>query len=185
VLGLAWSDVDLDARPPRIHVRQQVQRLTGAGLVLVPLKTARSDRVVVPPRLAVEALRAQRRAQLAERLKLRARPGEEYAQLVFTTGDGEPVDPRAFARSLDRIARRAGRDGLNPHRLRHSVAALALDRGVRLEVLSEVLGHSSIRVTKDVYGTLLLDTKAAAAGLIGDAVEKFFSRPGGAQRGAH
>jgi integrase len=184
LFGLSWSDVDLDASPPRLHVQRQVQRLTGVGLVLQDYpKTAKSNRVLPLDPMAVETLRAQRRAQLDERMLLGARPGEEYAQLVFTTVQGLPVDARAFARSLDRIARRAGLPGLNPHRMRHCMAAVAIDAGVPLEVLSELLGHSSIRVTKDVYGTLLLGTKAAAVDAIGAAFGENSSRRGGYQRG--
>jgi integrase len=184
LLGLSWSDVDLDASPPRLHVQRQVLRLTGVGLVLQDYpKTAKSNRVLPLDAMAVETLRAQRQAQREERMRIGVRPGEEYAELVFTTAQGLPVDPRAFARSLDRIARRAGLDKLNPHRLRHCMAAVALDAGVPLEVLSELLGHSSIRVTKDVYGTLLLGTKAAAVDAIGAAFRENSLRRGGYQRG--
>jgi integrase len=183
VLGLAWSDVDLEAKPPVIHVRRQVQRVARRGLELVPLKTAKSDRVIPLDAVAVDTLRAQRRAQREERMLIGVRPGEEYAELVFTTAHGLPVDPRAFARSLDRIAGRAGLNGLNPHRLRHSMAAVALEARVPVEVLSELLGHSSIRVTKDIYGTLLLNTKAAAVDAIGGVFNEILSAPGGYQRG--
>jgi integrase len=172
-LSLAWSDVDLEATPPRIHVHRQVQRRTGVGLVLQEYpRTAKSNRVLPLHPVAAEALRAQRLAQLEERVRIGVRPGEEHAELVSTTVQGLPVDSRAFARTLDRIAARAGRDGLHPHRLRHSMAAVALDQGVPLEVLSELLGHTSIRVTKDVCGTLLLTTNATATDAIGDAFAK-------------
>jgi integrase len=49
---------------------------------------------------------------------------------------------------------------------------LALDEGVPIVVVSELLGHSSIRVTKDVYGHLLPGQKAAVA----DALERILGR---------
>jgi integrase len=49
------------------------------------------------------------------------------------------------------------------HELRHSCASLLLAMGVPLEVVSETLGHSSIRVTKAVYGHLLAPARASAA----------------------
>jgi hypothetical protein len=58
---------------------------------------------------------------------------------------------------LHRAAKRLG-DSLghwHPHGLRHSAASTLLAQGVPLEVVSETLGHSSIRITKDVYGHLI------------------------------
>src|SRR5437016_2183744 len=50
-----------------------------------------------------------------------------------------------------------------PHEMRHSAASLLLVQGVALEVVSELLGHSSIRMTKDVYGHLLRPQMRRAA----------------------
>ncbi len=38
-----------------------------------------------------------------------------------------------------------------------------LAQGVKLQVVSEVLGHSSIRMTADVYGHILAPDRQAAA----------------------
>ena len=61
------------------------------------------------------------------------------------------------------ICEQAGLGRWTLHELRHSCASLLLAMGVPLEVVSETLGHSSIRVTKDVYGHLLAPARAAAA----------------------
>jgi integrase len=45
----------------------------------------------------------------------------------------------------------------------HSAASLMLAQGVKLQVVSEVLGHSSIRMTADVYGHILDPDRASAA----------------------
>ena len=50
-----------------------------------------------------------------------------------------------------------------PHELRHSAASLLIAQGVPLKVVSETLGHASIRITSDVYGHLFDDAGAAAA----------------------
>ncbi len=51
--------------------------------------------------------------------------------------------------------RRVGLDGLRFHHLRHSAAALIIEAGAYVESIKRRLGHSSIRVTSDVYGSLL------------------------------
>ena len=64
----------------------------------------------------------------------------------------------------------AGLGHWHPHDLRHSGASLMLAQGVRLEVVSEILGHASIAITKDVYGHLVEGQKRAAAQLMSSAL---------------
>src|SRR5205814_6850672 len=76
---------------------------------------------------------------------------------------GTPLDPENFGHTVPRICEQAGLGRWTLHELRHSCASLLLAMGVPLEVVSETLGHSSIRVTKDVYGHLLAPARADAA----------------------
>ncbi len=92
------------------------------------------------------------------------------SNLVFTTPSGTPVDPRNFNRAVSRLAKAAGLGHWHPHELRHSAVSLLLAAGVPLQIVSEVVGHSSIRVTKDVYGHLEDRQRAAAA----DAMTQLF-----------
>jgi integrase len=48
------------------------------------------------------------------------------------------------------------------HQLRHSAASLMLASGVKFQVVSEVLGHASIRMTADVYGHILAPDREAS-----------------------
>jgi integrase len=117
------------------------------------------------PGPVVEALRRHRRRQLEERLAA----GDLWTDrplgvdLVFRTPSGTAVDPDNFRNLTYSVTEKAGIGRWSPHELRHSAASLLLAQGVPLEVVSEVLGHSSIRITKDVYGHLLDGQKAHAA----------------------
>jgi hypothetical protein len=82
---------------------------------------------------------------------------------VFTTGEGGPLDPRNIYRTFVRICDRAGLGHWHPHELRHSAASIMLAAGVPLEVVSNILGHSSIRITADVYGHIMAPQRQAAA----------------------
>jgi integrase len=165
LLGLTWDDVDLEATPPRLTVRRAIHRLRGQGLVLADTKTKGSRRTVYLPAPAADALRAHRRRQAEERLKAgplwTARP--LGADLVFRTPDGTALDPDNFRQLTYTVTEAAGLGRWSPHELRHSAASLLLAQGVRLEVVSETLGHASIRITKDVYGHLLEPAKVEAA----------------------
>jgi integrase len=149
VLGLLWDDLDLDAKPPVLRVRQQLQRRAGRGLLLTELKTAKSRRDLVLPTQVGEALRRHRAAQASERLA--AGPLWAGTGLVFTTPTGTPVDPDNFRHRLAKVSEGAGLGTWTTHELRHSAGSLLFAMGVPMKVISETLGHSSERVTSEVY----------------------------------
>jgi integrase len=72
--------------------------------------------------------------------------------LVFTNEFGGPVDPRNLLRVIKVAATAAGVDGIGVHTLRHSAAVAWLESGVHIKAVADLLGHSSIAITGDVYG---------------------------------
>ncbi len=133
------------------------------------------------PAVAVEQLVAYRKRQVAERLSC---PGEWPTaplgvDLVFRTVSGTALDPSNGWGYLSEATRHAGAEyvdderrvikpgtGLghwHPHELRHSAASLLLAQGVPLKVVSDLLGHSGISVTADVYAHVLAPLKDEAA----------------------
>jgi integrase len=172
LLGLAWDCVDIDSDRPALVVRRGLKRVPGSGLVLDDVKTNRSRRTIHLPAPAVSVLRVHRREQAAERLRLGARwpTAPLGADLVFRTGRGNAIDPSGFWKALGEATESAGLGHWHPHELRHSAASLLLAQGVPLKVISEMLGHSSIVVTADVYGHLLDDARAEAAAAMNRAL---------------
>ena len=165
VLGLSWGDVDLDGPAPRIVVRRALRRIPHAGLELSEVKTAGSRRTLILPAPTAERLRRHRDTQHLERALLGPHwPAEVLgADLVFRTPTGTAVDPDNFRHATYRLTSAALGERWSPHELRHSAASLLLAQGVPLKVISEVLGHSSIRITSDVYAHLLDDATSVAA----------------------
>jgi integrase len=141
-------------------VRRQLKR-EGGKLVTSDTKTARSRRAIDLPSPVVESLKAHRVRQATERLALG--PAWHDSGYVFTSSVGTPIDPRNLYREFQTICDKAGLGRWHPHELRHSAASLMLAQGVKLQVVSEVLGHSSIRMTADVYGHVLAPDRRAAA----------------------
>jgi integrase len=113
----------------------------------------------------VDVLRQHRARQNAQRLAFGEGWGGKWATLepVFTSTVGTPLDPDRVNRDVQRLADLAGLGRWTPHELRHSTASILLAQGVPLKVVSETLGHSSIRVTADVYGHLMEPAKAEAS----------------------
>lgn len=170
LLGLAWSDIDLDATPPRLTVARSLKRLRPSGeaasqLVLDDTKTRQSRRTVHLPGPAASALRAHRRRQVGERLAAGDLWTEHPlgADLVFRTEAGTAIDPDNFRNITYRVTIAAGVGRWSPHALRHSAASLLIAQGVPLKLVSETLGHSSIRVTADVYTHLMEPARTEVA----------------------
>jgi integrase len=70
---------------------------------------------------------------------------------VFTTKSGYPVEPRNLARSFQRIADAAKLRPIRLHDLRHTTATLLKDLAVPARDTMEILGHSRIAVTLEIY----------------------------------
>jgi len=162
-LGLQWRDLDSDKG--LLQVRRQLKRENGS-LVTSDTKTSRSRRTLNVPPPMLRMLEAHRRRQEVERV--RNRPVWIDSEFIFATSFGTPIDPRNLYREFQRIVRQAGLGDWHPHELRHSAASLMLAQGVKIQVVSEVLGHSSIRMTADVYGHILNPDREAAAEVMGE-----------------
>jgi integrase len=146
-LALRWERVDLDAG--MLKVAATISRVDGRLLISEP-KTDRSRRTVPLSPAVVAMLRKHKTAQAAERI----RAGNQWTDsgLVFTTEFGTPVDPRNLLRVVESAAKAAGVEGVGVHTLRHSAAVGWLEAGVHIKAVADLLGHSSISITGDVYG---------------------------------
>ena len=156
-LGLRWSDVDLDKG--LVVVRHSLGRVKGKGLVLGPTKGGKDRAIVLPPPLLAE-LKAHRKAQLAERMAAR----NEWHDLdyLFPWPDGRPIDPREDRDHWKGLLAKAGAPDVRGHSARHTAATMLLAQGVAIEVVKEILGHSSITVTQ-IYQHRVSDLHLDAA----------------------
>ncbi|MFG2135310.1 tyrosine-type recombinase/integrase [Streptomyces sp. NPDC048650] len=156
VLGLRWSDVDLDSRV--IRISNQVQRI-GGELYQDTTKTGKI-RPVPLPLICLAALRWHRLRQVHDAEKR----GTELdpAGLVFTTRSGRPIEPRNLNRSFSRLTASASLRPIRLHDARHGCATLLTAAGVAPRVLMEILGHSQISMTMDVYTHVAQDTQREA-----------------------
>ena len=101
------------------------------------------------PALLAEGLRRHRRAQLEERMKVG--PAWSDTGLVFTTQIGTPIHPRNFRRSFDRLVTKAGLGDWAPSELRHSAVSLLSAARMRAEDIADLVGHTTTRMTTQVY----------------------------------
>jgi integrase len=126
------------------HARLCPER-KGGGLVFREIKEKRRKRVKLPPEL-VTVLKAHHDAQVLQRLTADTEWDEH--DLVFCQWNGKPIDPRRDWEEWGEILAAAGLPHHRLHAMRHSAASIALDQGIALAVVQEMLGHSDIRVTR-------------------------------------
>jgi integrase len=157
VLGLRWEDVDL--RKGVISIRQQLQRIDGE-LKATEVKTDKSRRSINLSKSMVQELKNHKTAQAKER---RGSAIWQDTGYVFTSNVGTALDPRNMAKKFLSVCRKAKIGTWHPHELRHTSASLMLANGIPLQVVSDILGHASIRITSDVYGHVLAPQRQEAA----------------------
>jgi integrase len=166
-VGLRWEDVDLAGSC--LTVAQQIVQLGWETQIGEP-KTDSGARTVALDPGSVAVLRAWRKAQRGEE----AAWGTAWQQtgLVFTRKDGAALHPAHVTDTFQEIAGRAGLPPIRLHDLRHTAASLALQAGVDLKVVSELLGHSSLSITADTYTSVLPAVAQAAAAAVADIVPR-------------
>ena len=132
-------------------------------------KTRRGRRQINLTPRTVHALKAHRKRQLEERMRL----AEIYKDrgLVFSTSVGTPVNPENLVnRSFKPLLKKAGLPEIRFHNLRHTCATLLLSRGVHPKLVQELLGHATIAMTLDTYSHYLPSMGDQAAEAMGDTL---------------
>lgn len=138
--GLRVGDVDVLAGS--LTVLRTRHEVDGGAYLFTEPKTSSSRRTVMFPREVA--------AELAGMVTAKDR-----GDSLFTMDDGTPMTRNFRQRIWLRIRERAGVDGLRLHDLRHTHAAVLISAGTPLTAVQRRLGHSSIRVTSDLYGHLM------------------------------
>jgi integrase len=152
ILGLRWGDVDLEGRT--LSVRFALARVDGV-LRLVEPKSATSRRTIPMPAFVADALASHRERQATEALPRRPAQPDPFADLVFTTTLGTPLDGITCTRRFQRVLKSAGLPRQRFHDLRHAAASYMLAAGVPARVVMETLGHSEISLTLNTYSHVL------------------------------
>lgn len=169
VLGLRWSEVAglrvgrVDLVERRLAVLETLAEIEGR-VSFADVKSPASRRIISIPGFIS--------SMLAKHLLRRGRPGPD--ELVFVGPDGGPLHAGNFRNRVWHPAVvKSELTGLTFHGLRHSAAGLLIALGAPDHVLQERMGHSSSRVTRDVYGHVLPIVDDAVT----SEIDRLFSDP--------
>ena len=146
LLGLTWELTDLDAG--ELYIGGQLQRV-GRQLLLRETKTETSEAPLPLPDLCVTALKLRQQQQETDRDQ--ADDAWLDNDLVFTTRYGTPIEPRNFNRSFDRRIVKADVPQITVHGARRTCGSLLAALDVHPRVAMQILRHSKIGLTMEIY----------------------------------
>jgi integrase len=146
LLGLRWTDADLDAGTVTVRRSLDVD-----GAFKTP-KNQAARRTLKLTLRALDALKAHRARQYTERLRAGSRWQDH--DLVFPNTVGKPMNAgNLYRREFQPLLEKAGlaNEGFTIHSLRHTFATTLADKGVHPSTAQKMLGHSDIRMTLAIY----------------------------------
>lgn len=157
VMALKWESVDFEER--KIYVKGSLCRLQDtepdekgrrhSRYEILEPKTKKSIRMIPMLDIVYDALMEQKNRQEAEKIK--------YADIyedqgfVFADKTGKYLAQRPFMRKYHDFLKRYGIANIRFHDLRHTFASLLIESDVSMKVVQELLGHSSITTSMDIY----------------------------------
>lgn len=164
--ALRWTDIDFENKT--LAIKRTVQRLYVEGhngktvLVETTPKSAHSKREIPLQDIVISFL-------------INFQNGKEY---VF--GGDKPLDPRTMQNHYKKIMEEAGISYKNFHVLRHTYATNCIEGGADIKSLSEMLGHSNVKITLNYYVHPSMDIKRMYA----DNLYEFYVRINGQVQGS-
>ena len=151
LVALCWDDVDLEKGI--LQVRHNLTWVYGMGYVVGEPKSKAGRRRIALSSVVVEMLKEHKMRQEQARMKMGKR-WQEYG-LIFCNAHGGYFNPGRVWYLFKKLLERAGLPDVRFHDLRHGVATVLLAARMNLKAVSELLGHSSVAITVDIYQGVL------------------------------
>ncbi len=89
---------------------------------------------------------------------------------MFTNEQGGPLSEGRVTKTFQRLLAQVGVRRVRLHDLRHGVATFALTEGVAMKTVQEMLGHSTMQITADIYSHVVAEVSREAADRVGDVL---------------
>jgi integrase len=144
--------------------RLPTSRVRGGGLIYEEPKTRRSQRTLALPMPLVAALHQHNAVQLGEQMLAGSEWHDE--DLVFAQANGRPIDKKTDY-DWTRLLKAAGVRHVRLHDGRHTADTLLLTENLHPRVVMELLGHSQMRTTMDIYSHVMPALAREAADRMG------------------
>ncbi|MFC9600197.1 site-specific integrase [Peribacillus butanolivorans] len=156
-LGLRWRDIDFENEC--LYVRQTLTH-DGKGFK----EGAKSK---TGNRFTLSTLKQHRKQIAAKKLRLGVASYKDN-DLDVCSSNGKPINPRNLLRSFYNLIEKSKLPKIRFHDLRHTHASLMLQQGENIKLISERLGHSSVKITLDTYLHILPNMQQEASNRLAD-----------------
>ncbi len=167
-LALTWNDIDFEKKTIRVNKNMAYQKTSDVPgekydfIVQKSTKTKSGNRVIPMTQKAYDMLK------LIHKIT-------GHQEQVFTTGSGARVQLAYFNRSFHKLLRNAGitkeNETVGVHALRHTFATRLFKSGCDIKVVSTILGHSTVRITYDIYVGIIQEESVKAI----EDLDKYFT----------
>lgn len=157
LLALTWEDVDMKSGLIAVNkaCHDKIEKNGTARIVELP-KTPSSKRIIPVPKQLLPVLRQLKKTGKCE--------------TVISSPEGKPIAIRSYQRSFSLFLKKLGIAHKGFHSLRHTFATRALECGMDVKTLSEILGHKNAAITLNRYVHSLTEHKRNMMNRLG----KFF-----------
>ncbi|MBR6223224.1 MAG: site-specific integrase [Lachnospiraceae bacterium] len=145
MIGLKWEDIDFDRGI--ISIRRTMEyRYSTQEWRIGPPKTKNGYRDIPITKECRKML-----MELKSKLELGKFVEDEYRDFVFINSKGMPTKNSTYDAHLEKLTKKAGIDKFSMHTLRHTFATRCIEAGMRPKTLQQILGHSNINITMNLY----------------------------------
>ncbi len=158
LLALEWEDIDFNNKILTISKTSFTITVDGKDIAYINSpKTKTSNRIIpIPEELLII---------LDKYYKLSS------SKYVISTKKGNIIENRAYQKTFKSIQNKCNIKERNFHTLRHSFATRALENGMDVKTLSEILGHKSPMITLNCYSHSLLSYKIEMMNKVGNILK--------------
>lgn len=154
LLALTWEDIDFQKGILRVNKTcRDGKTKNGFGQIVGEPKTESSKRSIPIPKQLMPALKELKRS--------------EKSKYVVSSVDGKPITVRSYQRSFELLLKKWNIPHKGFHSLRHTFATRALECGMGVKTLSEILGHKNATITLNRYAHSLLEHKTEMMNKLG------------------
>lgn len=163
ICALKWDDIDLDEK--MIYVNATVQRIAADG------QNSRTILLEGEPKSVFSRRGIPLSDEMVKLLSAYHNSNDKYA-----INSDKPMEPRTYQNKFQKYLQQAGIGNKNFHILRHTFATNCINSGTDIKSLSEILGHSDVKITLNCYVHPTIETKRDYMNSLSDTYGQYLCR---------
>ena len=144
--GIRWEDIDFDKK--LLHIRRTISRIKNLDYSGESDDEPKTVLMIGPPKSVSSIRDIPIPDFLLKKMKRIAAEPDSY---LLTGTNRKCMEPRNIQRKFQKLLQQCEIPSINIHSLRHAFATRCTEMGFDSKTLSEILGHSSVKITMDIY----------------------------------